>query len=89
MPISWLAACPGEMEPFKDHPSTHGHFLTSLRSKPQQKQPRQLSAQIPKLLASVYSYHNYDGETCVLLLCALKPGFLKSSHIYVTIFLHD
>ena len=28
-----LAVCPGEMEPFKDHLSTHGH-LTSLTNKP-------------------------------------------------------
>ena len=27
---SWLSACPGEMKPFKDQLSTHGH-LTSLR----------------------------------------------------------
>ena len=31
---SRLAACPVEMEPFKDHFSTHGR-LTGLRSKPQ------------------------------------------------------
>ena len=30
------SACQGEMEPFEDHPSTHGH-LTSLRNKPHQK----------------------------------------------------
>ena len=35
---SWLSVCPGEIEPYKDHPSTYGH-LTSLRNKPQQKQP--------------------------------------------------
>ena len=43
---SRLAACPVEMEPFKDHPSTRG-YLTSLRIKPWQKQPVQLSALIP------------------------------------------
>ena len=42
---SWLSACQEDMEPFKGDPSTHGH-LTSLRNKPQQKQPRQLSASI-------------------------------------------
>ena len=35
---SWLSACQGKMEPFEDHPSTHG-CLTSFRNKPQQKQP--------------------------------------------------
>ena len=35
---SRLAACPVEMEPFKDHPSTRG-CLTGLRNKlPQQKE---------------------------------------------------
>ena len=42
---SWLSACPGKMEPFKDYPSTHG-YLTRIRNKPQQKQPGQLSAPI-------------------------------------------
>ena len=40
-----LSACPWEMEEFKDHPSTRG-CLTSLRNKPQQKQPGQFSAPI-------------------------------------------
>ena len=39
---SWLSACQGDMEPFEGDLSTRGH-LTSLRNKPQQKQPRQLS----------------------------------------------
>ena len=43
---SWLSACQGEMEPFKDHLSTHGQ-LTNLRNKPQQMQPGQLSTPIP------------------------------------------
>ena len=42
---SQLLACQGDMEPFEGDPSTHG-LLTSLRNKPQQKQPRQLSASI-------------------------------------------
>ena len=41
-----LSACQGEMEPFKDDPSTCG-CLTSLRNKPQQKQPAQISAPMP------------------------------------------
>ena len=35
---SQLSACQGEMEPFEEHPSACG-LLTSLRNKPQQKQP--------------------------------------------------
>ena len=42
---NWLSACPTYMELFKDHTSTHG-CLTSLKNKPQQKQPAQLSASI-------------------------------------------
>ena len=44
---------------FEGDPSTRGR-LTSLRNKPQQKQPRQLSASILGLncyIVNVYSYH--------------------------------
>ena len=40
-----LSACQGNTQPFEGEPSTHGH-LKSLRNKPQQKQPRQLSASV-------------------------------------------
>ena len=43
---SQLSACQGDMQPFEDDPYTRG-CLTSLRNKPQQKQPGQLSASIP------------------------------------------
>ena len=43
---SQLSACQGDMQPFEGDPYTHGR-LTSLRNKPQQKQPGQLSASIP------------------------------------------
>ena len=43
--LSQLSVYLGEKEPFKDHPSTHGH-LTSLRNKPWQTQPGQLSKSI-------------------------------------------
>ena len=46
-----LSACQGEMEPFEDYPSICG-CLISLRNKPQQKQPGQLSAQIPACIVS-------------------------------------
>ena len=50
-----LTTCPGEMEPFKDHPSTRVH-LTSLRNKSSLSnfQYQYLS----ELLVNVYSYHS-------------------------------
>ena len=42
---SWLAACQGDVEPFKGDLSTSG-CLTSPRNKSQQKQPGQLSASL-------------------------------------------
>ena len=60
-----LSPCPGEMEPFKQHLSTHG-YLTSLRNKPQQKQPGQLSTVIlPELLVNVYGYEESVSCCCV------------------------
>ena len=46
MNCSQLSACQGDMQIFEGDPYTHGR-LTSLRNKPQQKQPGQLSASIP------------------------------------------
>ena len=43
---NWLSACQGKMELFEEHSSTRGN-PTSLRNKPQQIQPGQLSASIP------------------------------------------
>ena len=43
---SQLSACQGDMQPFVGDPYTCGR-LTSLRNKPQQKQPGQLSVSIP------------------------------------------
>ena len=76
---SWLSACQGDMQPFEGNPRTRGH-LTSLRNKPQQKQPRQLSASILAWIVSQCVQLSFDGEKCVLLLCAWKAYFLKSSH---------
>ena len=42
---NWLSACPTYIELFKDYTSTH-RCLTSLKNKPQQKKPVQLSASI-------------------------------------------
>ena len=53
---SQLSAYQWDMEPFEGDLSTHGH-LTSLRNKPQQKQPGNFYHQyLAKLLANVYSY---------------------------------
>ena len=43
---SCLSVCQGDMELFEGNQSTHG-YPTSLRNKPQQKQPGQLSVSIP------------------------------------------
>ena len=58
MNYSQLFAYQGEMEPFKEHPSTPG-CLISLRNKPQQKQPIDnfQHQYLPKLLIIVYSNH--------------------------------
>ena len=49
-----LAVClPRDMEPFEGDPSTRGR-LTSLRNKPQQKQPRQLSVVISDHLTKLH-----------------------------------
>ena len=74
---SQLSACQEDVEPFKGDPSTHG-CLASLRNKPQQKQPGQHSASIVSQCVQL----SFDGEKCVLLLCAWKPAFLKSSQKY-------
>ena len=51
-----LSACQGDMQPFEGDPYTLGR-LTSLRNKPQQKQPGKLQHQyLAELLINVYSY---------------------------------
>ena len=72
--------CQGDMQPFEGNLSTHG-CLTSLRNKPQHKQPGQLSAPIPGWIVSQCVQPSFNGEKCVLLLCTWKPAFLKFSHI--------
>ena len=66
---SRLSGCQGDMEPFEGDPSTYG-CLISLRNKPQQKQPGQLSASIylPELLVNVYSYHLMV-KMCLAVMC--------------------
>ena len=81
---SRLSACQGDMQPFKGDPYIRGR-LTSLRNKPQQKQPGQLSASIPGWIVSQHVQLSFDGEKCVLLLCAWKPAFLRSGHIWCII----
>ena len=50
MNCHWHSACPEEMEPFKEHPSTCGCLIT-LKNKPQQKQPGQISVPINTYLS--------------------------------------
>ena len=64
------------MQPFEGDPNTRGR-LTSLRNKPQQKQPGQLSASIPGRIVNQCVQLLFDGEGCVLLLCTWKAAFLK------------
>ena len=77
--FSQLSTCQGDMQPFEGNLSTC-ECLTSLRNKPQQKQPRQLSASILLLIVSQCIKLLFNGEKCVLLLYAWQPAFLKSSH---------
>ena len=84
---SQLSAFQGDMQPFEGHPNTHGH-LTGLRNKPQQKQPRQLSASIPACIVSQRLQLSFNGEKCVLMLCARKVAFVKSGHIYPSCEIH-
>ena len=77
---SRLSASQGDMEPFEGDPSTRGR-LKSLRNKPQQKQPRQLSAPVLAWIVSQCTQLSFDGEKCVLLLCVWKASFLKCGHI--------
>ena len=84
---SQLSACQGYMEPFEGDPSTRGR-LTSLRNKPQQKQPRQLSASILASTVSQCIQLSFDGEKCVLLLCVWKASFLKSGHTHIYIYIY-
>ena len=53
---SQLSACQGDMQPFESDPYTCGR-LTSLRNKPQQKQPGNFQHHyMAELLVNVYSY---------------------------------
>ena len=81
---SRLSACQGDMDPFEGNPSTRGH-LTSLRNKPQQKQPRERSASILAWSFSQCIQLSFDGEKCFSLLCAWKVSFLQSSHTHIYI----
>ena len=65
---SQLSACQGDMQPFEGDPYTSGR-LTSLKNKPQQKQPGQLSASIPGLIVSQRVQLLLDGEVCLAVVC--------------------
>ena len=85
---SRLSACQGDMKPFEGDLSTRG-CLKSFRNKPQQKQPRQLSASIHASIVSQCIQLSFDGEKCVLLLCVWKLAFLKSGHILFCVYRPD
>ena len=59
------------------------HSWTSDKPQKQatEKQAGQLSASIPGWIVSQRVQLSFDGEKCVLLLCAWKPVFLRSGHI--------
>ena len=78
---SQLSACQGDVDAFESDPNTHGP-LTSLKNKPQQKQSRKLSASILAGIVIQCVRLWFDDVKCVLLLCAWKLAFLKSSHKY-------
>ena len=83
----WLTAYQEDMwQPFKGDPSIRG-CLTGLRNKPQQKYLGQLSAPIPAWIVSQCEQLSFNGEKCVLMLCAWKVAFLKSGHKLICAFL--
>ena len=79
---SQLAACPVEMEPFKDHPSTHG-CLTGLT----QKQTTTKAAWITfstdmylaDMLGSVYVQLSCDGKN--ISCCYVRGGWVFSNPV--------
>ena len=78
---SQLSVCQGDMEPFKADLSTCGR-LRSLETSHSKSSLGNFQHQyLPELLVNMYSHH-FDGEKCVLLLCAWKVAFLKSCHNY-------
>ena len=82
---SRLSACQGEMEPFEGDQSTRGR-LTSLRNKPQQKQPRQLSASIHASIVSQCIQLSFDGEKCVAIVCVEGVFSQIRSHIVLKLY---
>ena len=81
---SQLSTCQRDVQSFEgDWPSTRRHLTSHSKSSQGNFQHQYL----PKLLINVYSYHLFDGEKCVLLLCVWKPAFLKYGHLfYVRVF---
>ena len=77
---SQLSLCQGDMEPFEGNPSTRGR-LTSVRNKPQQKQPRQLSASIHASTVSQCIQLSFDGKKCVAVVCVEGIFSQIRSHI--------
>ena len=67
---SQLSACQGDMQPFEGDPYTRGRLI-SLRNKPQQKQPGQLSASIPITL-NIITFHSPCTDWLRGLICVSR-----------------
>ena len=80
---SQLSACQGDMQPFEGDPYTRG-CLTSLRNKPQQKQPEQHQHQyLAELLVNVYSCCLMVKSVSCCCVRESRPASLRSGHICV------
>ena len=81
-----LSICQGEIEPFEDHSSTHGH-LTSLRNKPKQSNLGNFQYKyLPELLVNVYSYHLMVKLKVCLAVACVEASFSQIwTHIFVII----
>ena len=74
---SWLSACPGKMEPFKDNPSIY-KGLTNFRSKPQLKQAGHLSAPIRIWIVSYCVQLLFGGKSMSCCCVCGSQLFLNS-----------
>ena len=72
---SQLSACQGDMQPFEGDPYTCG-LLISLRHKPQQKQPGQLSASIPGSVADLGGFQGFHGTPLLASVVIVSYGSL-------------
>ena len=80
---SWLPVCKGDMQPFEGDPSTHRRLI-SLKNKPQEKQPGQVSASILTGIVGHCVLLSFDGEVCLAVVC-MEASFSLIHHIYTVI----